>query len=53
VQGLATVASQQVLKLEGLHGTIRQTIGAQRSSILLQLSRAGEDVYCTLWVIIL
>jgi hypothetical protein len=49
LQGLTTVVSQQVVKLEGLHGIIRQTIGApnehaQRSGILPHLSRAGEDV---------
>jgi hypothetical protein len=45
LQGLTTVVSQQVVKLEGLHRTIRQKIGAQRSGILPHLSRAGEDVY--------
>jgi hypothetical protein len=44
LQGLTTVVSQQVVKLEGLHGTIRQTIGAQRSCIIPNTSRAGEDV---------
>jgi hypothetical protein len=44
-KALRLFVSQQVVKLEGLHRTIRQTIGAQRSGILPHLSRAGDDVY--------